>query len=32
MFDDIKEAVLEAKDRAFEAVAEKILAKAVWTQ
>jgi hypothetical protein len=32
MFDDIKDAVLEAKDRAFEAVAEKILAKAVWTQ
>ena len=32
MFDDVKEAVLEAKDRAFEAVAEKILAKAVWTQ
>ena len=32
MFEDIKDAVLEAKDRAFEAVAEKILAKAVWTQ
>jgi hypothetical protein len=32
MFEDIREAVLEAKDRAFEAVAEKILAKAVWTQ
>jgi hypothetical protein len=32
MFEDIGEAVLEAKDRAFEAVAEKILAKAVWTQ
>lgn len=32
MFDDIKDAVLEAKDRAFEAVAEKVLAKAVWTQ
>jgi hypothetical protein len=32
MFDDIRDAVLEAKDRAFEAVAEKILAKAVWTQ
>jgi alpha-beta hydrolase superfamily lysophospholipase len=32
MFDDIKDAVLEAKDRAFEAVAEKILAKAVWSQ
>ncbi len=32
MFDDIRDAVLEAKDRAFEAAAEKILAKAVWTQ
>jgi Papain family cysteine protease len=32
MFEDIRDAVLEAKDRAFEAVAEKILAKAVWTQ
>jgi alpha-beta hydrolase superfamily lysophospholipase len=32
MFDDIRDAVLEAKDRAFEAIAEKILAKAVWTQ
>jgi Papain family cysteine protease len=32
MFDDIKNAILEAKDRSFEAVAEKILAKPVWTQ
>jgi alpha-beta hydrolase superfamily lysophospholipase len=32
MFDDIRDAILEAKDRAFEAAAEKILAKAVWTQ
>jgi hypothetical protein len=32
MFDDIREAILEARDRAFEAIAEQILAKAVWTQ
>jgi hypothetical protein len=32
MFDDVREAILEARDRAFEAIAEQILAKAVWTQ
>jgi hypothetical protein len=32
MFDDVREAILEARDRAFEAAAEQILAKAVWTQ
>jgi alpha-beta hydrolase superfamily lysophospholipase len=32
MFEEVGDAILEAKDRAFEAVAEKILAKAVWTQ
>ncbi len=32
MLDDIKDAMREAKDRAFEAIAEEILAKAVWTQ
>ena len=32
LFDDVREAIVEAKDRAFEAAAERILAKAVWSQ
>jgi pimeloyl-ACP methyl ester carboxylesterase len=32
LFDDLREAIIEASDRAFEAAAERILAKAVWTQ
>ena len=32
MFDDIRDAVLDAKDRSLEAIAEKVLGKAVWTQ
>jgi hypothetical protein len=31
-FDDVRDAIVEAKDRAFEAAAERILAKAVWTR
>jgi hypothetical protein len=31
-FDDLRDTVLEARDRALEAVAERILGKAVWTQ
>lgn len=32
LFDDVRAAIVEAMDRAFEAAAERILAKAVWTQ
>jgi hypothetical protein len=32
LFDDVRDAIIEAKDRAFEVAAERILAKAVWTQ
>jgi hypothetical protein len=32
LFDEVGEAILEAMDRAFEAAAERALAKAVWTQ
>jgi Papain family cysteine protease len=32
LFDEVGEAILEAMDRAFEAIAERALAKAVWIQ